>query len=88
MTSGCPENRPARTSLTAAPSRLAEYADLLAAARASVAAAARGDADPVAYVRSLLAYRGQLPPDGASPLVILADARTALHLAREAVRMP
>ena len=43
----------------------AEYAELLAAARAAVAAERNGDADPLGYVRGVLAERGQLPPDEA-----------------------
>ena len=74
----------ARTDLTAALSRLAalhaDYAGLLAACRASVAAAAAGHTDPTGYVRALLSSHGQLPARGAAPLVVLADARTALHL--------
>jgi hypothetical protein len=60
---------------------VADYAALLAAGRAAVAAAAASENDPLVYVRSLLAARGQLPPDGASPLVVLADARSALNMA-------
>jgi hypothetical protein len=58
----------------------AEYACLLAACRASVAAAAAGHPDPLGYVRGVLAERGQLPARGSVPLVVLADARTALCL--------
>ena len=43
----------------------AGYAELLAAARASVAAAARGDANPVAWARGALEDRGQFPAPGA-----------------------
>lgn len=59
----------------------AMYAELLAAARASVAAAARGDSDPVAWVRGVLEDRGQLPGPGARPSQVVADARSALRLA-------
>ena len=59
---------------------VADYAALLAACRAAVAADAAGDSDPLGYVRDLLADRGQLPPRGASPLIVLADARTALRM--------
>jgi hypothetical protein len=59
----------------------AGYAELLAAARASVAAAARGDADPVAWVRGVLEDRGQLPEPGARPSQVVADARAAMRLA-------
>ncbi len=58
----------------------AEYAGLLAAARATVAAAQAGEADPAGYVRGVLAERGQLPPAGARPLHVVADARAALCL--------
>ena len=58
----------------------AEYAELLAAARAAVAAERNGDADPLAYVRGVLAERGQLPPDEASAAHVVADARMALCL--------
>jgi hypothetical protein len=58
----------------------AGYAELLAAARASVAAAARGDADPVAWVRGVLQDRGQLPEPGARPVQVVADARSAMRL--------
>jgi anti-sigma regulatory factor (Ser/Thr protein kinase) len=75
----------ATTDLRAALSRLAQSAAdhgaLIAACRAAVAAADRGDDDPLVYVRDLLGARGQLPPAGASPLLVLADARTALHMA-------
>jgi hypothetical protein len=59
----------------------AGYAELLAAARASVAAAARGDADPVAWIRGVLEDRGQLPAPGARPVQVVADARSAMELA-------
>jgi hypothetical protein len=84
MTGGCAENCPARADLKAALSRLAatraNYACLLAACRASVAAAAAGAADPIVYVRGLLEDRGQLPAPGAVPRLVLADARSALTL--------
>lgn len=70
--------------LEAARNRLAllraEYAALLAAARATVAAAESGEADPAGYVRGVLAERGQLPAAGARPLHVVADARSALCL--------
>ncbi|MDP9850329.1 hypothetical protein [Streptosporangium lutulentum] len=50
----------------------AEYAELLAAARATLAAAERGESDPLIHVRHVLAKRGQLPPAGARPVVLLA----------------
>jgi hypothetical protein len=58
----------------------AEYAALLAAARAAVAAAQAGEGDPVGYVRGVLQDRGQLPPAGARPAWIVADARSAMAL--------
>ncbi len=68
--------------LAAGPEALrAGYAELLAAARASVAAAARGDADPVVWVRGVLQDRGQLPAPGARPSQVVADARAAMQLA-------
>lgn len=54
-----------------------EYAELLAAARASVAAAALGEADPLIHVRHVLARRGQLPLAGARPVVLLAHPAIA-----------
>ena len=59
----------------------AEYARLLAAARATVAAARTGAPDPLVYVEAELARHGGLPPRGASVPVVLADARTAMMLA-------
>jgi len=54
----------------------AQYADLLAAARATVAAARDGEADPLYYIRDELAARGQLPPRHmhAAELLALATA--------------
>lgn len=40
----------------------AQYADLLASARATVAAARDGEDDPLLYVRDHLDAHGQLPP--------------------------
>jgi hypothetical protein len=59
----------------------AEHARLLAAARAAVAAAREGVSDPLVYVEAELARHGGLPPQGASVLAVLADARTAMMLA-------
>jgi hypothetical protein len=59
----------------------AEHARLLAAARAAAAAAREGAPDPLVYVEVELARPGGLPPQGASVLAILADARTAMMLA-------
>jgi hypothetical protein len=50
----------------------AEYAELLAAARAAVAAARLGWADPLYLISRLLAEHDQLPPEGADPQRILA----------------
>ena len=62
--------------------RLAEYAELLAAARAAVAAAARGDSDPAGWVRAVLEARRQLPAPGARPDQVAADAAAAMRCAR------
>lgn len=51
----------------------ATYTQLLAATRACVAAEQAGEADPVGYVRDLLADNGQLPAAGARPSQLLAD---------------
>jgi|SRR6266536_1211817 len=53
----------------------AEHADLLAHARAAVAAARDGEADPAGYVRDVLAKRGQLPPGDMRPPQLLAAVR-------------
>jgi hypothetical protein len=50
----------------------AEHAELLAAARASMAAAELGETDPLIHLRHVLASRGQLPPAGARPVQLLA----------------
>ncbi|CNF62929.1 Uncharacterised protein [Mycobacterium tuberculosis] len=57
----------------------AEYAELLAHARAAVAAARDGEIDPMAHLTGFLEERGQLPPADApaSRLVAEAFARTA-----------
>ncbi|MEU4235374.1 hypothetical protein AB0F17_64835 [Nonomuraea sp. NPDC026600] len=52
----------------------AAYSELLAAARASVASAKLGEADPVGYIRDYLAEHYQLPPLGARPSRLLAQA--------------
>jgi hypothetical protein len=62
--------------------RLAQYAELLAAARAAVAAADRGDADPAGWVRPVLEARGQLPASGTRPDKVAADAAAAMRCAR------
>jgi hypothetical protein len=59
----------------------AEYAGLLAEVRAAAAAELAGDADPLGWVRDRLSGRGQLPPPGAVPVQVVADAATALALA-------
>lgn len=51
----------------------AAYSELLAASRASVAAAALGHADPLVYLRECLAEHGQVPPAGARPMRLLAQ---------------
>ncbi|WP_181019989.1 hypothetical protein [Nonomuraea typhae] len=51
---------------------VAQYAELVAAARASVAAEDRGEPNPLVHVRHALAGHGQLPPDGMAPLTLLA----------------
>ncbi|WP_214417065.1 hypothetical protein [Sphaerisporangium fuscum] len=59
-----------------------EHAALVAAARAAVAAAEQGQADPLVFLRAELGRHGQLPPAGASPVELLAVAAAA-RLARE-----
>ncbi|MFD8564951.1 ATP-binding protein [Streptosporangium canum] len=54
----------------------AVHSQLLAAARAAVAAERRGEPDPVAHLRYLLAETGQLPPAGARPSHLLAGTAT------------
>jgi hypothetical protein len=61
----------------------AAYSELLAASRASVAAAALGEADPLVYVRECLAEHGQLPLAGAYPSTLLAQ--TAVPSVRSGV---
>jgi hypothetical protein len=65
-----------------------EYARLAAAARASVAAASAGQADPLVYVRAELARHGGLPPKDASILAVLADATGAMRVAGRAGQLP
>lgn len=78
------EQRPG-TAGEAAEDRLAllraEYARLIAAARASVTAARAVHAAPLAYVEAELVLHGGLPPQDASVPAVLADARTAMVLA-------
>lgn len=51
----------------------AQYANLLAAARAAVAAHHDGEGDPLAYLRDELDAHGQLPPAGMHPAQCLAQ---------------
>ncbi len=62
----------------------AEYARLVAAARASVTAARAGSAHPLVYVEAELARHGGLPPQDTTVPAVLADARTAMTLAGRA----
>jgi hypothetical protein len=50
------------------------YMELLEACRAAVAAQRRNEADPLVYVREVLASHGQLPPAGMTPAECLALA--------------
>ena len=52
----------------------ARYANLLAAARATLAAHRDGEADPLFYVYDELAEHGQLPPAHLHPAELLAHA--------------
>jgi hypothetical protein len=65
----------------------AEYARLVAAARASMVAARAGAADPLVYVEAELARHGGLPPKDATVPAILADAAAAMALAGRAARL-
>jgi len=58
----------------------AYYLRLLTAARATVAAEAAGDPEPLVFLKDELAKRGQLPKDGEEAHRILSDARTAAAL--------
>jgi hypothetical protein len=60
-----------------------EYHDLLAAARAAVAASARGDLNPMFWVTSELSNHGQVPPAGAVPELVAAQTRWAAVGLRE-----
>jgi hypothetical protein len=57
----------------------AEHAELLAAARATIAAAHDDEADPLGYLREVLDAHGQLPEMGQHPAQLLArpDQRRA-----------
>lgn len=48
------------------------YMELLEAARASIAAERDGETDPLIHVRHVLEAHGQMPPDGMTPVQILA----------------
>jgi hypothetical protein len=50
----------------------AEHAALLAAARATLAAAVDGEADPLGYLRDALTAHGQVPEIGVHPAQLLA----------------
>lgn len=52
----------------------AEYANLLAAARATIAAYRDGEADPLWYLRDELSAHGQLPPPDMHVPELLAQA--------------
>jgi hypothetical protein len=53
------------------------YANLLAAARATLTAARDGDANPLAYLIDELAAQGQLPPAETGSPLLDADELTA-----------
>lgn len=55
------------------------YANLLAAARATLTAARDGDANPLAYLIDELAAQGQLPPAETGSPILDADELTAWH---------
>lgn len=63
--------RPALTSLRM------RYANLLAAARATLTAARDGDANPLAYLVDELAAQGQLPPAEAGSPILDPDGLSA-----------
>ncbi len=52
-----------------------QYAELLAVARAAVAAGARGDPNPLFWISDELAAHGQLPVPGAVPQQVAAAGR-------------
>ncbi len=64
----------------------ARYAQLVAAARASVTAAWADSEDPLAYVRAELSRCHGMPPRDSTVPAVLADARTAMMLAGCAAR--
>jgi hypothetical protein len=55
------------------------YANLLAAARATLTAARDGDTHPLAYLIDELAAQGQLPPPETGSPFLDADELTAWH---------
>lgn len=55
------------------------YANLLAAARATLTAARDGDAHPLAYLIDELAAQGQLPPAETGSPILDADGLSAWH---------
>jgi hypothetical protein len=55
------------------------YANLLAAARATLTAARDGDAHPLAYLIDELAAQGQLPPAETDSPILDADELTAWY---------
>ncbi|WP_188188081.1 hypothetical protein [Nonomuraea sp. SYSU D8015] len=59
---------------------VAEHAELLAAARAAVAAAERDEPDPLVHVRHVLTAHDQMPAPGAHPAQLLAQALPTAHL--------
>ncbi|MFI6889921.1 hypothetical protein [Streptosporangium canum] len=59
-----------------------QHAQLLAAARATVAAATLGEADPLIHLRHALAANGQLPQAGDRPVVLLAQCSTPMPARR------
>ena len=59
----------------------ADYARLVAAARASITAARAGATEPLVYVEAELARHGGLPPRDATVPGVLADVGTAMMLA-------
>lgn len=59
----------------------AEYARLVTAARATVAAACAGLDEPLVFLEAELARQGGLPSRESAVLTVLADTRTAMALA-------
>jgi hypothetical protein len=56
------------------------YARLLGAARSTLAASARGEADPLVYLHYELYRPGQFPPHGIPTALPLTDARGGVTL--------